>query len=98
MFASNLRPSTAFTVIAEYGIGEYYFILVVTSTTVRELVWLWNLVNVGHTYDGMDAPAGFKYGGQVMDLDATVEDYGMSQGSTFQIPLAFEGVVMGDLD
>lgn len=98
MYASNLIPSTSFTIVAEYGADpqpiEYYYILVMKSTAVRELVWLWSLVNVGEEFQGMAAPAGFKHKGVEMGLEQTMEELGMAHGSTFTIPLAFGGVVM----
>ena len=98
MYASNLVPSASFIIVAEYGIDpqpvEYYFILVMKSTTVRELVCLWSLVNVGEKFQGMDAHAGFKHKGVEMGLEQTMEELGMGHGSTFTIPLAFGGVVM----
>jgi hypothetical protein len=98
MFARKLVPSSCFIVIAEYGIDpqplEYYFIVVMKFTTVRELVWLWSMANVGEEFQGMDAPAGFNYQGNVMELDDTMEKLGFGHGSTFSIPAAFGGVVM----
>lgn len=64
------------------------------STTVRELCWLWSLVNVGEEFQGMDKPSGFKYKGVEMGLGQTMEELGMDHGSTFTIPLAFGGVEM----
>ena len=98
MFACKLVPSKCFIVIAEYGIDpqpiEYYFIVVMRSTVVRELVWLWSMANVGEEFSGMDGPAEWKYKSKLMDMDNTMEDLGFAHGSTFTIPAAFGGVVM----
>jgi hypothetical protein len=98
IFAGNLSPAATFTIIAEYGTDphhvEYYFMLVVNTTTIRELTWLWRLVTVGEEFNGMNGPTGFKFQGRVMRLDETVEEVGMVHGSSFMIPAAFGGVVM----
>ena len=98
IFASNLLPSTAFVIIAEHGQDpqpvEYYYIFVIKTTTIRELTRLWSVMTVGEEFNGMDAPAGFKFQNQVMGLDETVEEVGMVHGSSFTIPAAFGGVSM----
>jgi hypothetical protein len=92
IYASNIRASNTFMIVAEYGTDphpiDYYFFWVMKSTTIAELHRLWYLCTFADARTMDDVPL-FRFHGRRMGLNATVGTFGMAHGSSFTIPAAF---------